>query len=62
MEELEVVVAHSVFEGAEVGEEFGKGEVPEAVGVGLGAGEIEAVECAEVMGVGALDHGEDPLR
>jgi hypothetical protein len=38
VEELEVVVAHGVFEAAEVGEEMGEEELPEGVGVGLGAG------------------------
>ena len=62
VEELEVVVAHGVFEGAEVGEEFGEGELPEGVAIGLGAGEIEAVwsdKCAEVVGVGGFDQVED---
>ncbi len=62
VEELEVVVAHGVFEAAEVGEEIGEEEAPEDVGVRLSAGEVEVGQGAEVMRVGLFDEGDDLLR
>ncbi len=59
VEELRLVVTHGVFEGAEGGEEVLEGEGPHAVGVGLGAGEVEVFDGAEVVGVAVGDVGDD---
>ncbi len=59
MEELRLVVAHGVFEGAEDGQEVIEGEAPHEVAVGLGAGKVEAVGGAEVVGEEASNEGDD---
>lgn len=51
VEELKVIVAHGVFEGSEGGQEMLECEAPHTVGVGLGAGQVESIDGAEVMGV-----------
>ena len=51
VEELLLVVAHGVFKGAEEGKKLLEGEAPESVGVGLGAGQVEVLDGAEVVGV-----------
>ena len=59
VKELELVVAHGVFEWAEVGEEMLEREAPGAVGVGLSYGAVEVVDRAKVVAVLALDVVDD---
>jgi hypothetical protein len=62
VEELEMVVAHGVFKAAEGWQHVLEEEVPEVVAIGLGAGQIEVVEGAEVVWEVGLDDGYDFLR
>ena len=59
MEELRLVVAHGVFVGAELGQEVFESEAPEGVAIGLGAGQVEVFDAAEVVGIGGADHRND---
>ena len=59
VEELLLVVAHGVFKGAEEGKELFEGELPEGVGAGLVAGQVEVLDGAEVVAVVLGDIGDD---
>ncbi len=61
VEELRLVVAHGVFVRAEGGEQVLEGEAPHAVAVGLGAGQVEVFDGAEVVAVVLLDERDDFL-
>ena len=62
VEELLLVVTHGVFKGAEEGKELLEGELPEGVGAGLVAGQIEVADGAEVVAVVLGDVGDDFFR